>query len=899
MTSHASRRIALRYVMLARTLPGDVRLLGDTLGDVLRAHGGDALFQSVERMRGAAKRAREGDRGDARRELAEIAGSLEPKLALDVVRAFTLYFQLVNQAEDVHRARELRRRERAREPVAESLAAVTAELHAKGASFEQIRAALDDVHLSFVFTAHPTEARRRTTERLLADVRISLEALDRTSPTPPEERRLHRRVRATVEALWEHASERSEKPTVLDEVKTGVWYLRNVLLDVVPEVQRRLARALEGAFAQTVDPSSLPCPVVFGSWMGGDRDGNPFVDDATLERTLEIHRFICLDRYGKDIDALVDPLATAAHRLPRCTALDDAIARAEAAVPEVAGNAARRNPDEPLRHLLTLVRDRIERTSRGAAGGYAHPDDFVDDLQAMRAALRGAGALSLPDDALLDLVLRVRVFGFHLAALDVREDSAVHRAVVAELLDDPSYPERSVAERITALQRLRLPARGAKISPEARRCLSLFETLARCQARFGRDAAHTYIISMTESEADVHEAWRLLELHGIADHVDVVPLFETREALEATVPILSALLRHPGYREHVRRRGELQELLVGYSDSMRQNGTLASRILVLETQRSATRVCATNGVKLRIFHGRGGSTSRGGGPTYRAIRALPPEVFSGDAKITEQGEVRSFHFASPDLAGRYLEQTIGAALLSRYEARYAPRAEVPKESALLPRLAETSAAAYRRLVEDPGLVPYFASATPFPVIAQLNIASRPSKRGGGALTLARLRAIPWVFAWSQQRSVITGWYGVGTALAELSDAELHALFASSPFFRDVLDNVEMTLAKSDLAIADRYAQLCDDEAIRTRIRGAIDDEHARTVREVLRATGASLILDDDPVIRGSIELRNPYVDPLSYLQIEALRRTRSGEEAWNDVARAAVQGIAAGLRNTG
>jgi len=379
----------------------------------------------------------------------------------------------------------------------------------------------------------------------------------------------------------------------------------------------------------------------------------------------------------------------------------------------------------------------------------------------------------------------------------------------------------------------------------------------------------------------------------------VVPLFETREALEATVPILSSLLKHPGYREQVRRRGEVQELLVGYSDSMRQNGTLASRILVLETQRSATRVCTTHGVKLRVFHGRGGSTSRGGGPTYRAIRALPPEVFSGDTKITEQGEVRSFHFASPDLAARYLEQTIGAATFTRYEARFSPRPEVPEESALLPRLAEKSAAAYRALVEDPGLVPYFASATPFPVIAQLNIASRPSKRGGGQLTLARLRAIPWVFAWSQQRSVITGWYGVGTALAELSDVELRALVERSRFFRDVLDNVEMTLAKSDLAIAARYAELCDDAPVRERIRGLVDEEHARTVREVLRATGAAKVLEGDEVIRSSIELRNPYVDPLSYLQIVALRRAKSGDEAWTNVARAAVQGIAAGLRNTG
>ncbi|MBX3248182.1 MAG: phosphoenolpyruvate carboxylase [Myxococcales bacterium] len=891
---------------MERTLPGDVRLLGDTLGDVLRHHGGEPLFDAVERMRRAAKEARDEANGrgaDARRELAAIAASLPSERALDVVRAFTLYFQLVNQAEDVQRARELRRRERLGGPtrVAESLPNVVHELKARGATREEVLAALGDVRLGFVFTAHPTEARRRTTERLLADVREVLERFDRTSPTPTADRQLTRRLRATVEALWEHASERGERPTVLDEVKTGVWYLRNVLLDVVPRMRRELAYALESTFGEgeAVDPATLAPPIYFGSWMGGDRDGNPFVDDATLERTLEIHRFICIDRYLADVDALVDPLAIASRHLPAHPALDAALARAEAAVPELAGQAARRNPDEPLRRLLTFVRDRLERTGRFAAGGYAHPEDLVDDLMAMREALVAAGATALPHDALLDLVLRVQVFGFHLAALDLREDSEVHRAVVAELLADPSYPERSPSERVAALAKLRLPPRRAPLSPEAKRCLSLFDTLGRCQARFGREAVQTYIISMTESEADVLEVYRLLELHGLADHVDVVPLFETREALEATVPILSAMMRNAGYREHVRRRGEVQELLVGYSDSMRQNGVLASRILVLETQRAATRVCASHGVSLRVFHGRGGSTSRGGGPTYRALRALPPEAFSGDAKLTEQGEVRSFHFASPDLAERYLEQTVGAALHTRWEARSAPRPEVPEESALLPGLADVSTRAYRALVEDEALVPYFASATPFPVIAQLNIASRPSKRGGGALTLARLRAIPWVFSWSQQRSVITGWYGVGTALETLDTVSLRGLYERSAFFRDLLDNVEMTLAKSDLDIAARYAALCDDPVGRERIAGAVEAEHRRTVEQVLRATRAGEILAGDEVIRSAIELRNPYVDPLSYLQIEGLRRMREGDEAWAQVARLAVQGVAAGLRNTG
>ena len=808
-----------------------------------------------------------------------------------------MYFQLVNQAEDVHGVRESRRRAAEGGIEADSMSAVLQQVAATH-SFEQARAALAEVHVGFVFTAHPTEARRRTTERLLADVRAALISLDRESLTPTERRQAMRQLNARVESLWMHASERSSKPTVLDEVKTGVWYLRQVLLDVAPRIQRRLADAFEAAFGEPVDPTSLPTPAYFGSWMGGDRDGNPFVSDAILERTLEIQRFVCIDRYTNDVKALADPLAAHAQTLTATQALQDALARSESALPEIVAHAESRNPDEPLRRLLTYIIERLERTGRLAAGGYPHRADLLDDLDAIRETLIRSGAQALAHDALVDLIVRVRVFGFHLAALDVREDSAVHRTVVAELLGDPEYPTRPAAERIAALRRLSRPQRGASLSTAAKRCLSLFETLARCQARFGRSAVQTYIISMTESGADVLEVLRLLELHGIADSVDVVPLFETRAALESTSEILQDLFQDTGYRHHLHHRSNVQELVVGYSDSMKQNGTLASRILVLDTQRNASDVCRAHGVRLRVFHGRGGSTSRGGGPTYRAIRALPPDAFSGDLKLTEQGEVRSFHFSSPDVAERYLEQTVGAALLTRLDARTGG-GEVGPRTKLWDSLADLSAKAYRELVDAEDLFEFYEKATPFSVIAQLNIASRPSKRRAGELSLSSLRAIPWVFAWSQQRSVVTGWYGVGTALANTDSEQLRHLFESSAFFRDVLDNVEMTLAKTDLAITRRYAELCVDDSIRDRILRRIEAEHRRTVSGVLDVIGHSQVLGRDETTRNSIELRNPYVDPLSYVQIVALQRLRAGEEGWSRVARATVQGIAAGLRNTG
>jgi len=890
---------------MTRTISDDVRLLGDTLGDVLRAQAGDALFDEVEAMRLAAKRAREDDADDAREKLAERAAAMAPERALDVVRAFTLYFQLVNLAEDVHRARELRRREIEHGPAAvgESLAAVLGRLEDAGVDRDAVLAALAEVELGFVFTAHPTEARRRTTERLLASARHCLVRIDRERITPTERAAEDRRMRAAIEALWEHGPERTTRPDVLDEVKAGLWYLEHVLLEIVPKTQRRLHRALESYYGR-VEADQLPIPWRFGSWMGSDRDGNPFVDPAVTERALGLQRRIVLRRYERDLAALADHLAAVDVRLPESPVLARALARAEAAVPEVAGQIARRNPHEPLRRLLSFARERIARTLRFDAGAYSDAGRFLDDVRAMRATLAAAGAEALADDALLELEWRIRCFGFALVALDVREDGAVHRAVVAELLGDPGYPEADDATRCAALATLARPERQAELSPKATRLLELFQSLARQQALFGPDAIGTYIISMTRRAADVLEVLRLAELYRVDRDLDVVPLLETPEDLENAEPLLEALLADEGYRAHLRERGDVQELLVGYSDSMKSGGVLSSRVKVLAAQRVAAAVCDAHGVTLRVFHGRGGSVSRGGGPTYRAIGALPRDAFSGRLKITEQGEMRATNFADPFLAKRYLEQTGGAALVARVEARASATAEHEDDQRLLDRLAEVSQTAYRDLVHDPDLVTYFSEATPLSTIASLHIASRPSKRRDGAPGLSDLRAIPWVFAWSQSRHVMTAWYGVGTALSTLADdvglERLRELAQRSAFFGDLLENVEMAVAKSDMPIAARYAELCEDPDVGRRIFERIRDEHALTVEWLLRVIEQDALLDDDPVLQRSIRLRNPYVDPLSYLQVVALRRAReTGDEAWARVARAAVQGIAAGLRHTG
>jgi phosphoenolpyruvate carboxylase len=560
-----------------------------------------------------------------------------------------------------------------------------------------------------------------------------------------------------------------------------------------------------------------------------------------------------------------------------------------------------------------LVSARVENTRKSAAGAYTSPDELLDDLITMRDVLVTARATALADDALLDLIYRVRCFGFALAKLDVREDARVHRRAIAELLGDPSYPERSDEERIAALRELNLPAKGATVSAETRRWLDLFDGLRRILVRFGDEPLGAYVVTMTESTADVLEVKRVAELYGIDRNLDFVPLFESRAALLKASEIVRGLLENHDYRAHVARRGEHQEILVGYSDSMKEAGILTSRALLLDAQREVLALCRAQGVRMRVFHGRGGSLSRGGGPAYRGIRALPANAFSADLKITEQGETRAAHFANPDLAARYLEQTLSAVLASEVEARRSSPVLEDRYAATLAKLAERSFVSYRDLVDDPALLQFFWEATPIEAIGTLNMGSRPAKRGKEAPnSLADLRAIPWVFAWSQSRAVITGWYGVGSALeavlAEDGLELLREMYRESPFVRDLFDNVQMTLAKADLPIAERYAKLSTDREGGARVSAKIAAEFARTGQRLLEISGERELLAGDPVIQRSIRLRNPYVDPLSYLQIEALMRVRSaieGEqhdserELWRRLARVAVQGIAAGVRNTG
>ncbi len=891
-----------------RDLNDDVRYLGRVLGDALRDAGGAGLFDDVEAMRTACKQARESNSDYER--VDQIVERLSAERAVDVARAFTIYFRLVNLAEDVHRARVLRERERKRDqrgPVAESFGEIVGGLRKAGVSRAETIEAVRATHVQCVFTAHPTEARRRTTERLLVSVRRCLEEWDRTNPTAAEARVLDRQIRAAVEALWQHAPGRSTKPEVIEEVKAGLWYFDNIIFEAAPRMHRRFVAELNAAYPDqpAIEPLDVDLMLSFGSWMGGDRDGNPYVDEVVTERTLHLQRQSAVRRYERDLAILVDHLAADSSRLATFTKLDATLARSERAVPEIAAAANARNPREPLRRLLTFMRERLKRAARFAPGGYEDGEAFAQDLHVVHDVLKKSGGLGLADAHLTDLIIRVRMFGFYLAQVDVREDARIHRKVVGRWLGDDAYPDRTPAERLKLLEAHGLTDEAIEGADDdlCARQHALLSSLPKQSARYGSRALHTYIISQCESATDVLEVLHMLRWAGVDHRFDIVPLFESRTALAALPETLENLLQNESYREHLSHRGRCQEVLLGYSDSMKEAGIMASRIDLLEAQLAATRVCKKHDVSLRFFHGRGGSVSRGGGPTHRAIQALPASAFSGQMRITEQGETRSFHFGHPELATRYLEQMLGAAMSKSVASRQASGGHSVDKHEIFETLARKSEAAYRALVESDDLVTYFKSCSPAPWLGSLNIGSRPSRRKSGS-GLEGLRAIPWVFSWSQNRHVITGWYGAGTALGEFDVAELRELLAQSPFFADMLDNIQMTLAKADLRIGARYAALAPSEHVRNAIFVPIEKEFAVTVERILAIRNQGELLEHDPIIANSIALRNPYVDPLSFLQVRALKQLSSEDSGpeqdhWEKVCRITIQGIAAGLRNTG
>ena len=807
----------------AAPLRRDVRLLGSILGEVLVEQEGPELLAAVERVRLLARDAREG--ATLHEVQHEIAGLPSERQAL-LLRAFGLYFQLANIAEQHHRLR--RRREYAHAGVAarESLDEAFEQL--ADVPEDVLRARLANVHVQLVLTAHPTEATRRTI--LLAHVRIAglLRELDDPLLADAERKAVESRLGEEITVLWQTDEVRHERPRVVDEIRHGLWFFENSLLEGAEQLLDDFRRHLPGG-----------TPISFGTWIGGDADGNPAAGAETVREALARARELVLGRYRSEVRELAVALSLD-RSLARITPeLEASLEHDARELPTYAAEIGRLNQREPYRRKLAFMWWRLGND------GYERAGQLLDDLQLIAESLEQNRSGRVAHGRVAALIRRVEIFGFHLAKLDLR----LHAGELRE---------------------------G---TPRAREMLAVA----------GSDAVDTLIVSATGSAADVLRAFELTDRP-----LRVVPLLETIDDLRAAPDVLSELLDDPRFAPDGRA-----EVMVGYSDSGKDGGYLTAQWEIFRAQEALAGTARERGIELTIFHGRGGSTGRGGGPTHAAILAQPPGHPPGRMKLTEQGETVSFKYTLPGLARRNLEAALAGAVLAAFPERTGSTPE-PEERALLDRLSAAAHARYRALVwDDPDFVSFFRAFTPIDELALLEIGSRPVRRSDGGDFLESLRAIPWVFAWTQNRMLLPAWFGAGTAFEGVSSGDLRALYGRLPFFRSLIDNLEMTLAKSSLRIARSYLDLVPASAARDRLFAELTAEHERTRDAVLAIVGTAELLERHPTLRRSVRLRNPYVDPMNAIQVELLRRFRAGDEGARLPLMRSIAGIAAALRNTG
>jgi phosphoenolpyruvate carboxylase len=895
----------------SRTLSDDIGLLGGLLGEVIQAQEPAEAFALEERARILGRALRSGDE-TAAEQLAALVEGLSVEDTTVLVRAFTSYFRLVNLAEDNERVRRMRKRERRELPAPRrgSLREAIGIIAARGTSAESLQELLAQAEIRLVVTAHPTEAQRRTTVAKLARVFAVIRELDDREVEADDLARARGQLASTIQELWSSDEIRAVSPTALDEVRAGLVYFHSTLLDVVPRIYRELEDSVEADYpgAGIVVPPLLS----FGSWIGGDRDGNPNVTPAVTRQTLELMRRMALEFLSQRVERLAERVSVSTVVTGRASLLDPALLAAAERFPELASELSRRNPEEPYRRFFALARERLRATGEGAAEGYADSAELLADLRLAERALLAQRADRIAAGDLHDVIRQVEVFGFHVARLDIREHAVRHRQAVGELLerrgDAGDYAELAEAARQSLLARALadaaalFPADPAALSPTAREVVGGFTMLREALADGYRDALGSYVISGAAAPSDVLEVLLLMKAAGVA--LPIAPLFEFGASLRDAAATMGALLEQPAYREALRSWGDRQEVMIGYSDSNKDVGYLASTWGVRGAQTAIAELLRAHGVRFMFFHGRGGALGRGGGPANVAILAQPPGTVEGRIKLTEQGEVVAAKYSTPEIAHRELELVVGAALVSRLLPQpTAERLRVFEE--LLERMATRSQEVYRDLVYGhPGFDCFFEQATPIQEIARLRLGSRPARRGGSQ-RIQELRAIPWVFSWTQSRIILPAWYGLGSALAQArEEAGLPALQEMErdwPFFAALLSNAEMGLAKADLTIGERYADLVEDETLREPIWARIRTEYERTRELVLAITGQARLLDRSPVLQRSIERRNPYVDPLSFIQVTLLRRLRT-DGASEELVRPmllTINGIAGGLRNTG
>jgi phosphoenolpyruvate carboxylase len=903
-------------------LRADIRRLGVLLGKTLARQEGQHLLDLVEEVRALVRT----DGAAAARRLAGVDLTTATLLA----RAFSTYFHLANITEQVHRARGLRRQRAAEGGWLDRTAQL---IHERRVPPDEVAAAVARLAVRPVFTAHPTEAARRS---ILAKLRAVADALDAQAGNvalygedAAASGRADRRLAELIDTLWQTDELRLTRPDPRDEARNAVYYLRDIAADAAPKVLTDLAATVRGLGAE-LPPDSRP--VTFGTWIGGDRDGNPFVTPAVTRDVLLIQYEHGIRAVESILEDLISELSVSRRLRP--VSLDLAASLAadlDTLGPAVSERFRRVNAEEAYRLKARCVLAKLANTRTRLANGTPHrpghdylgTDDLVADIELMRSSLlRNGGDLSATG-RLAQAVRVVSAFGLHLATMDVREHADAHHAVLAELyahvgeVDDYAALDRVERTALVARElegRRPLSGVGTRLSDAAARTFDVFTTIRAVQDRFGTEAIESYIISMTRGIDDVLAAVVLAREAGLVDgrghvsRIGFVPLLESITELESSGELLHDLLSVARYRDLVRARGDVQEVMLGYSDSNKEAGIATSQWAIHRSQRALRDVTAKHGVRLRLFHGRGGTIGRGGGPTHDAILAQPNATLDGAIKVTEQGEVISDKYTLPVLARENLELTVAAVLQSALLTGPRVSAEdLVRWDAVMDQVSVAAHAAYRSLVDDPDLPAYYWAATPTELLSSLNIGSRPARRPDAADGLTGLRAIPWVFGWTQTRQIVPGWFGVGTGLAAARAAgladQLTEMNGRWHFFRTFVSNVEMTLAKTDLAIAERYVHALVPPRL-WHLYTTIKEEYARTVGQILAITGESTLLEAQPGLARTLAVRDTYLEPLHHLQVALLAQRRelpraSQDEKLERALLVTVNGIAAGLRNTG
>lgn len=922
----------------SQQLQQDIDLFTRLLGDVLRQHSRKRVLVMVERLREGFLELRRQEDAELRGRLIERIESLDHQTLGEVIRAFNIYFALVNIAEEVNGHLSRREHVSSGEPLwVGSFDHTVRSFQADGVAPEHFQSLLEHLLYLPVFTAHPTESKRRTILENHRRLFLLLQTLHERKMNQEERDDKLREIVTRIQVLWKTDEMRVHKPQVSDEVRQGLYFFRESLFNTIPEVYRNLERAVRRVYGSDAG-ISVPSFIRFGSWIGGDRDGNPFVKPETTEMALRMHHELVLEQYIGRVGELSRLLSQSSSLCEQSPEFLDSLHQDEDYWLEIKSGRAPRESNEPYRRKLDIMRHRLEtnlarvranlREERcGAANGYDHADDLLGDLYLVRDSLIGHSDADAAAGELQDLIRLVETFGFHLVHLDIRQESTRHTQAVTELFarqpGAPLYQAFDEPQRLELLSRTIADPKGMVIdketlTPETRETLEVFEVMVRMRAQISSEVFGNYVISMTHAASHVMEVMLLARLAGLAGKmgdewfcdIRISPLFETIEDLAHIRQVMGALFEHPSYSALLKASGNLQEVMLGYSDSCKDGGILASNWNLYDAQQKIIALADHEGVACRLFHGRGGTIGRGGGPTHEAILSQPLDTVHGQIKFTEQGEVLSYRYANPETA-RY-ELTMGiSGLIKASRCLIEPPPEDRKDYlGIMDELASLSEDAYRGMVGFPGFLDYFYEATPLDAIARLNIGSRPSHRKKADRSLGSIRAIPWVFGWAQSRHTLPAWFGVGKALENWRGndperlAKLQRMYREWPFFRALLSNIQMALFKAEMHIAEQYSRLTTDQQGAQQVYRLIHDEYRRALDQVLAVSGLHGLMEETPELRHSLGRRNMYLDPLNQIQVSLLERYRGSVSAedgeqWLEPLLRSINAIAAGMRNTG